>query len=115
MLEAIDNDPLGQVGQAVVERFGPRLPFLLKVLAADEPLSLQAHPSARQAVAGFPRENAAGVPLESPLRNYKDPSHKTEMICALTEFHAPQTRHAPTPATGRVTRRIRREPFAEMP
>src|SRR6185312_2226160 len=60
----------------------------LKVLAADEPLSLQAHPSAAQAAEGFARENAAGVPVDAPSRNYRDGSHKPELICALTEFHA---------------------------
>ena len=64
------------------------LPYLLKVLAADEPLSLQAHPSAAQAAEGFARENAAGIPVDAPTRNYRDASHKPELICALTEFHA---------------------------
>jgi mannose-6-phosphate isomerase len=58
------------------------------VLAADEPLSLQAHPSSAQAAEGFARENAAGIPVDAPTRNYRDGSHKPELICALTEFHA---------------------------
>ncbi len=64
------------------------LPFLLKVLAAASPLSLQAHPTIAQAVAGFARENAAGVPLDAPDRNYKDELHKPEIIFALTPFRA---------------------------
>lgn len=64
------------------------LPFLLKVLAAGSPLSLQAHPTKDQAVRGFAEENAAGVPLDSPVRNYRDDNHKPELIVALTEFHA---------------------------
>ena len=64
------------------------LPFLLKVLAAAAPLSLQAHPTTAQAVEGFARENAAGVPLSSPQRNYKDELHKPELIFALTPFRA---------------------------
>lgn len=60
-----------------------RLPFLLKVLAAGSPLSLQAHPTMEQAAAGFARENAAGIPLDSPERNYKDAFHKPELIFAL--------------------------------
>ena len=64
------------------------LPYLLKVLAADEPLSLQAHPSSAQAAEGFARENAARIPIDAPTRNYRDASHKPELICALTEFHA---------------------------
>lgn len=63
----------------------PRLPFLLKLLAAEAPLSLQAHPSPEQARAGFERENAAGVPLDAADRNYKDAFHKPELIFALSE------------------------------
>ena len=58
------------------------------MLAAAEPLSLQAHPSAEQAARGFALEEAAGLPLTSPQRNYRDSSHKPELICALTEFDA---------------------------
>lgn len=65
------------------------LPFLLKVLAAAAPLSLQAHPTTKQAQEGFARENAAGIPLDAPHRNYKDPYAKPEMIYALSdEFRA---------------------------
>jgi mannose-6-phosphate isomerase len=64
---------------------GPRLPFLLKVLAAEHPLSLQAHPSAAQARAGYLREDEAGVPLDAPHRNYRDPYPKPEMIYALSD------------------------------
>ncbi|MET0933019.1 MAG: mannose-6-phosphate isomerase, class I [Mycetocola sp.] len=63
----------------------PRLPFLLKLLAADAPLSLQAHPSPEQARDGFAREEAAGVPLDAPTRNYKDAFHKPELIFALSD------------------------------
>ena len=61
------------------------LPYLLKILAAAHPLSIQAHPSPEQAREGFARENAAGVALDSPVRNYKDDSHKPELIYALSE------------------------------
>ena len=61
------------------------LPYLLKVLAAAGPLSLQAHPSPEQARAGFERENAAGLAPDSPERNYKDPFHKPELIFALSD------------------------------
>jgi mannose-6-phosphate isomerase len=66
----------------------PVLPFLFKLLAADKPLSIQAHPSLEQAKAGFERENNAGIALSAPDRNYKDPNHKPEIICALTPFRA---------------------------
>jgi len=65
------------------------LPFLLKILAAGSPLSLQAHPTTAQAQEGFARENAAGVPIDAPQRNYKDPFAKPEMVYALSdEFRA---------------------------
>jgi mannose-6-phosphate isomerase len=58
------------------------------VLAAAEPLSLQAHPSRRQAEEGYAREDAADIPRTAAHRNYRDTSDKPELICALTEFHA---------------------------
>ena len=88
LLDAIADKPVMMLGERVEARFGPRLPFLFKVLAAAEPLSLQAHPSAHQAARGFAQEEAAGVPIGAGGRNYKDGSHKPELICALTEFHA---------------------------
>lgn len=65
-----------------------QLPFLLKVLAAASPLSLQAHPTIAQARAGFARENSLGVALDAPNRNYRDELHKPEIIFALTPFRA---------------------------
>lgn len=88
LLDEVSGDPATLLGAESAKRFSGRLPFLFKVLAADEPLSLQAHPSAAQAVAGFAREEAAGIPLDASGRSYKDDSHKPELICALTEFHA---------------------------
>lgn len=64
------------------------LPFLLKVLAAATPLSLQVHPNTKQARAGCDRENAAGIPLDAPWRNYRDPGAKPELIMAVGEFEA---------------------------
>ncbi|MGH3930743.1 MAG: mannose-6-phosphate isomerase, class I [Pseudonocardiaceae bacterium] len=88
LLEALHTDPDRHLGARCAEHWGKRLPFLLKVLAAEEPLSLQAHPSAEQAAEGFAREEARGVPRDAPERNYPDASHKPELICALTELHA---------------------------
>jgi mannose-6-phosphate isomerase len=88
LTEVIAEDPAGQLGSSVAARWGERLPFLLKVLAAEEPLSLQAHPSAAQAAAGFAREEKAGIPRDAPNRNYPDPTPKPELVCALSEFHA---------------------------
>ena len=61
------------------------LPFLLKVLAAASPLSLQAHPTTEQAREGFARENAAGIALDAPTRNYRDASAKPELIVAVAD------------------------------
>jgi mannose-6-phosphate isomerase len=88
LLDAIKADPEGQLGLATRERFGDALPFLAKVLAADEPLSLQAHPSAEQAREGFAREDKLGIPVSAPTRNYRDRSHKPELIVALDPFEA---------------------------
>ena len=71
------------------ERFGTGpLPFLLKVLAAETPLSIQAHPTRVQAEKGFAAENAAGLDPDSPTRNYRDANHKPEVIVALSDFSA---------------------------
>ncbi|MFJ5955530.1 mannose-6-phosphate isomerase, class I [Paenarthrobacter sp. NPDC092416] len=84
----ISSDPVHFLGAASVSEFGPRLPFLTKVLAAEQPLSLQVHPSLEQAREGFARENEAGIPADSAERNYRDDNHKPEMIFALTPFRA---------------------------
>ncbi len=88
LLEAVSDDPEGQLGGVAVARFGDTLPYLVKVLVADEPLSLQAHPSAQQAREGFEREDRLGIPVSAPTRNYRDRSHKPELLVALGQFHA---------------------------
>jgi mannose-6-phosphate isomerase len=88
LLDVIAEDPDGELGASVRQRFGDVLPFLVKVLAADEPLSLQAHPSAGQAVYGFENEERRGVPVNAPVRNYRDRNHKPELLVALTDFAA---------------------------
>ncbi|MFE2039068.1 mannose-6-phosphate isomerase, class I [Streptomyces scopuliridis] len=82
----IDADPEAELGAAAVRKFGPRLPFLLKLLAAGSPLSLQVHPDLAQAKEGYEAEERCGVPIDAPHRNYKDANHKPELICALTPF-----------------------------
>ncbi|MET9517723.1 mannose-6-phosphate isomerase, class I [Streptomyces sp. NPDC002994] len=82
----IDAAPEAELGEAAVAKFGPRLPFLLKILAAGAPLSLQVHPNLEQAKEGYAAEERAGVPIDAPHRNYKDANHKPELICALTPF-----------------------------
>ncbi len=75
-------------GQNLSEAVGSKLSFLVKFLAADSPLSIQVHPNSLQAKAGFAKENAAGIDLTDPKRNYKDDSHKPEILIALTPFEA---------------------------
>ena len=80
--------PGGRGGPGDCEAFGPRLPFLLKIIAAEQPLSLQAHPSREQAEAGYAREQAAGVPRDAPHRTYRDGWPKPELLCAFAETDA---------------------------
>ncbi|MFE7549586.1 mannose-6-phosphate isomerase, class I [Streptomyces gardneri] len=96
--EIVAADPVRELGEPAVEKFGPRLPFLLKVLAAGAPLSLQVHPDLDQARAGFAAEEAAGIPVDAPHRTYKDANHKPELICALTPFEGLCGFRAPTAA-----------------
>jgi mannose-6-phosphate isomerase len=84
----IAEDPEHFLGGTSVAAFGPRLPFLTKILAAAQPLSLQVHPSLGQARAGFARENAEGLAPDAANRNYRDDNHKPEMLFALTPFEA---------------------------
>lgn len=86
--KAIEENPDALLGPVVRERFGERLPFLMKVLAAEQPLSLQAHPTSEQAQAGFAAEEAAGVPHDDATRTFKDPFHKPELLLALSTFEA---------------------------
>lgn len=86
--ELIRERPVEVLGEETAARFGPRLPFLFKVLSAAQPLSIQAHPDAEQAREGFEAENGRGIPLDASYRNYRDASHKPEVICALTPFWA---------------------------
>ncbi|MDR2895755.1 MAG: mannose-6-phosphate isomerase, class I [Propionibacteriaceae bacterium] len=72
------------VGDRTHRAFGDHYPALLKILAADRPLSLQAHPDREQAELGFKRENKARIPLNDPKRVYRDDWPKPEMIVALT-------------------------------
>src|SRR3712207_337701 len=85
---AIAEQPERLLGAPVVTRFGPRLPFLMMVLAADRPLSLQAHPTMDQAAAGYAAKEVAGIPRDDPTRTFKDPWHKPELLLALTTFEA---------------------------
>lgn len=86
--EMIAGDPDKILGAAVAQQFEGRLPFLFKVLNAGQPLSIQLHPDKATAQAGYAREEAEGIARDAAHRNYADPNHKPELICALTPFRA---------------------------
>ncbi|MFH1488038.1 MAG: mannose-6-phosphate isomerase, class I, partial [Pseudomonadota bacterium] len=82
--ELIQKAPLDILGKETAEKFSNEIPFLFKVLAAAEPLSIQAHPDKAQALEGFKRETELNIPLDAANRSYKDKNHKPEIFCALT-------------------------------
>jgi len=86
LIDLLAEHPERELGAGVARRFDGRLPFLMKALAAAEPLSLQVHPTPERAREGFARENAAGVEIGAPERSYQDDSHKPELIYAITRF-----------------------------
>lgn len=86
--ERLFSDAPNLLGESCRAEFGARLPFLFKVLAAAEPLSIQAHPNLAEAKSGFEREEGSAVPRSDATRTYRDANHKPELLCALTEFHA---------------------------
>lgn len=88
LLDLINADPETNLGAQTVAAYGPQLPFLMKILAAAQPLSIQAHPSKLQAEEGCALEDAAGIDRAAPNRNYRDDNHKPELIVALTPFRA---------------------------
>ena len=85
--------PLGeshiiQSEQSLSDQIGSHLKFLVKILSAERALSIQVHPNSKQAKEGFDLEQAQGIPVDDPKRNYKDSSHKPEALVALTQFRA---------------------------
>ncbi|WP_433472408.1 mannose-6-phosphate isomerase, class I [Spirillospora sp. CA-142024] len=100
LLKEIEADRAGLLGPA-----HDRLPFLLKILAVAEPLSIQVHPDAGQAHRGFAREEALGIPLDAPTRNYRDDWPKPELVYAVTTFDALCGFRAPE-AAARLLRRL---------
>jgi len=84
----IDADPSAVLGDDVRARFGDRLPYLLKIIAPQRPLSLQVHPHLHRAGVGFDAEERAGIPVDAPHRSYRDRNHKPELVYALTPFEA---------------------------
>jgi mannose-6-phosphate isomerase len=83
----INQDKSAVLTEKTMTEFG-ELPYLFKVLAAGEALSVQVHPSKAQAELGFEKEEVAGIPRTAGNRNYKDPNHKPELVYALTPYQA---------------------------
>ena len=85
LYEEISYHPVTMLGEKVYQTFG-ELPYLLKVLDVKQMLSIQVHPTKPEAEKGYDAEEAAGIPLNAPHRNYKDRNHKPEVMVALSEF-----------------------------
>jgi mannose-6-phosphate isomerase len=95
LADVIAADPRAELGPDVVNRFGPRLPFLLKVLAAARPLSLQVHPDKQYAERAYAtQQRTPGAP-----RDYTDDNHKPELICALRDGFAGLCGFRPLPGS----------------
>ncbi|GIG22881.1 mannose-6-phosphate isomerase [Cellulomonas chitinilytica] len=86
--DVIAADPEGTLGADVASRSENRLPYLLKIIAAASPISLQVHPSIQRARVGYELEDAAGTPIDARERSYRDRNHKPELVYALTRFDA---------------------------
>ncbi len=89
------KDPATMIGADVEARFGVGLPYLLKLIAAERPLSLQVHPHVTRAAEGFEEEERAGIPVDAPHRSFRDRNHKPELVFALTTFEAMSGFRAP--------------------
>ena len=85
LIEFLSQNPTA-LGQASRQQFGDELPYLLKILDVEKPLSIQLHPTKAQAEKGFEAENAKGVALTDSTRTYKDRNNKPEMMIALSDF-----------------------------
>ncbi|MEI7627564.1 MAG: mannose-6-phosphate isomerase, class I [Bacteroidota bacterium] len=85
LYDLIKKDPVEALGESIYKNFG-ELPYLLKVLDVKQMLSIQVHPSKKEAGLGFDREEAAGIPINAAHRNYKDRNHKPEVMVALSDF-----------------------------
>lgn len=83
----IAQDPNLILGDETAQQFG-ELPYLFKILAAENALSIQVHPNKQQAEEGFAKEERQGIQLTATQRNYKDSNHKPELVYALTDYQA---------------------------
>ena len=84
--QLIEADPADVLGPSNRFMFGDTLPYLVKLIAPAAALSLQVHPTKREAEAGYALEDRLGIDLEAPNRTYRDVNHKPELLYALTDF-----------------------------
>lgn len=87
LYDMISSNPEYWLGKNV-KQYSSSLPFLMKILAVEQPLSIQVHPSKEVATLGFSEENRRGIPLDASNRNYKDENHKPELVYAITPYKA---------------------------
>lgn len=87
LVDAISSNPSLWLGDQS-GRYEDKLPFLVKILAANQPLSIQVHPSKEAAQVGFDKENEQGIALDAAERNFKDANHKPELVYAITPYLA---------------------------
>lgn len=87
--EILQDEPKRLLGDYCYRKYGEELPLLLKVIATRAPHSIQCHPSAEAAKAGFEAEaerREAGTPLSE--LDFKDPDPKEEIFYALSPVTA---------------------------
>jgi len=82
----IEKNSSAVLGRRCSNKYGGKLPFLFKIIAAERALSIQVHPSKYDAEKGFEDEEKRKIDINSSSRNYKDRNHKPELIYALTDF-----------------------------
>ena len=85
LFDYIQQHPIETLGKEVNNKFH-ELPYLFKILDVNDMLSIQVHPTRDEAAKGFDSEEAAGIPINAPYRNYKDRNHKPEVMVALSDF-----------------------------
>ena len=78
--DIISTEPQNTLGPQAGD-FQNELPFIMKILAIREPLSIQVHPNAKQAEEGFTSAQSSLTGAQS----YSSPRGKEEVVCALTE------------------------------
>jgi len=106
----VHQDPQKWLGEKTAQTFGS-LPYLFKILDVNKMLSIQVHPTKENAIVGFEKEQAAGIPEDAVNRNYKDKNHKPEVMVALSDFWL---LHGFLPSSILNERLLRYQPFNSL-